>query len=301
MDVLSDVLSAVRLSDAVFLDAGNHAPCSAKTEGMGPMASKPPAETKQVIALHAITRGDCWVAAADASLPPLHLAEGDIVVLPRPESYSLHDPNSPGLQGWTTANGNGAQVASAYLWYDASPFNPVLDGLPHFRVAKPYSSECLTLFRLAVSEAATTQTGRETILMRLAELLLMAALRRYIEAAPPEARSWFSGLRDPHIGAALKLMHERSQEDWSVDLLARQVGLSRSVFASRFLAFVGHSPIHYLTKCRIHRAAHLLEQPGAGVSEVAVTVGYDSDAAFCRSFKRVMGVPPGLWRRGARS
>jgi transcriptional regulator GlxA family with amidase domain len=149
-----------------------------------------------------------------------------------------------------------------------------------------------------VDETATRRSGGETVLSRVAELLFVDVVRRHIETLPKDAGSWLSGLRDPHIGAALALMHGRPAEAWTLEGLAREVGMSRSVFADRFAHFMQDSPMQYLTRWRMQLATRLLERQGAGVAQVAAEVGYESEAAFNRAFKKVVGTPPGAWRRG---
>jgi transcriptional regulator GlxA family with amidase domain len=186
-----------------------------------------------------------------------------------------------------------------YLGCDARPFNPVLQGLPrllHARAAD--GAECMAqLIRLAVDETAKRRSGGETVLSKVAELMFVDVVRRHIDALPPGSSSWLSGLRDNHVGAALALMHGRPAEAWTLERLAREVGLSRSAFAERFAHFVQESPMQYLTRWRMQLATRLLERQGVGVAQVAAEVGYESEAAFNRAFKKCVGAPPGAWRR----
>jgi AraC-like DNA-binding protein len=125
-------------------------------------------------------------------------------------------------------------------------------------------------------------------------------VRRHVDALPSGAGGWLSGLRDHHVGAALALMHGRPAEAWTLERLAHEVGLSRSAFADRFGHFVQDSPMQYLTRWRMQLATRLLERPGSGVAQVAAEVGYESEAAFNRAFKKCVGTPPGAWRRSRR-
>jgi AraC-like DNA-binding protein len=122
-------------------------------------------------------------------------------------------------------------------------------------------------------------------------------LRRYIDGLPPESRGWFSGLRDPHVGKVLGLMHGAAAESWTLERLARKVGLSRSVLSERFTHYLKEPPMHYLGRWRMQLAVRALETPGASIAAVAADVGYQSEAAFNRAFKKYVGVPPGEWRR----
>jgi transcriptional regulator GlxA family with amidase domain len=126
-------------------------------------------------------------------------------------------------------------------------------------------------------------------------------VRRHIDTLSPDASGWLSGLRDPHVGAALILLHGRPAEPWTVEHLARDVGLSRSAFADRFLHFVQDTPMHYLTRWRMQLASSLLDRQGMGIAQVAAEVGYESEAAFNRAFKKCTGEPPGIWRRNRKS
>ena len=125
----------------------------------------------------------------------------------------------------------------------------------------------------------------------------MDVVRRYIDALPNDARGWLSGLRNVHVGAALALMHARPAEPWTLERLAREVGLSRSVLADRFMHYVREPRMHYLTRWRMQLAARLLERQGSSIAQVAEEVGYESEAAFNRAFKKVVGLPPGAWRK----
>jgi AraC-like DNA-binding protein len=135
------------------------------------------------------------------------------------------------------------------------------------------------------------------VLSKIAELMFVDVVRRYIDTLPGDARGWLSGLRDPQVGAALAIMHARPAEPWTLERLAREVGMSRSVLADRFVHYVREPPMHYLTRWRMQLATRLLERKGSGIAQVAEEVGYESEAAFNRAFKKVVGVPPGAWRR----
>jgi transcriptional regulator GlxA family with amidase domain len=157
------------------------------------------------------------------------------------------------------------------------------------------------LFRLAIQETATRRPGSETVLSKVAELMFVDVVRRYIDTLPKDATGWLSGLRDAHVGKALALMHARPAEAWTLERLAREVGVSRSVFAERFVHYVREPPMHYLARWRMQLATRLLERQGIGIAQVAEEVGYESEAAFNRAFKKVVGVPPGAWRRDRRA
>jgi transcriptional regulator GlxA family with amidase domain len=148
-----------------------------------------------------------------------------------------------------------------------------------------------------VSESHSKRPGGEAVLERLAEMMFVDAARRYIDTLPEDATGWLAGLRDRYVGKALELMHERPDHAWSVDDLARDVGLSRSALHERFVKFLGDPPMHYLANWRIQLGARLLRESKRTVATIALDVGYDSEAAFSRAFKRIVGLPPAAWRR----
>ena len=152
--------------------------------------------------------------------------------------------------------------------------------------------------QVALAESRDKRAGGESVLARLSELMFVQAIRRHLEAMPNEQTGWLAGLRDPYVGRALAVLHERPTHDWSLDELAREASLSRSALADRFGRLVGKPPMMYLAQWRMQIAAGLLAR-GAKVSAVASEVGYDSEAAFNRAFKRFVGIPPATWRDSA--
>jgi transcriptional regulator GlxA family with amidase domain len=151
--------------------------------------------------------------------------------------------------------------------------------------------------RFAVAEAADRHAGSESVLTKLSEPMFIDVLRRYLETLPAEQAGWLAGLRDPLVGKALSLMHAKPAYDWTLDELAKQAGLSRSVLAERFMQFVGIPPMQYLAKWRMQIAAELLTGSNVNVGTIAAQIGYESEAAFSRAFKKMIGVPPSAWRR----
>lgn len=318
MDVLSDVLRAVRLTGAIFFDVEASAPWVAETPSAVAIGGQVMPEAEHVVMFHAMTSGGCWAELLDGSVPPLRLDAGDIVVVPMGDPHVLgstpgiraapdlkmyYRPTDRQLPFYVTqleGGGERARFVCGYLGCDARPFNPVLHALPRILHARGADgAECMTqLIRLAVDETTMRRSGGETVLSKVAELMFVDVVRRHIDTLPPDAGGWLSGLRDTQIGAALALMHGRPAEAWTLERLAQEVGLSRSVFADRFAHFVQDSPMHYLTRWRMQLATRLLERQGVGVAQVAAEVGYESEAAFNRAFKKYVGEPPGAWRRG---
>jgi AraC-like DNA-binding protein len=194
-----------------------------------------------------------------------------------------------------------AKVVCGFLACDARPFNPLLDNLPPIiKAGDPEDGDARWLgqfIRLATMESAEKRAGGEGVLAKLSELMFIEVIRRYLADLPPEQAGWLAGLRDPFVGKALSLMHARPQRAWTIEILAKDVGLSRSVLAERFADLVGMPPMHYLAKWRMQIAAGLLSSGNASIATVAAEIGYASEAAFSRAFKKMVGVPPSDWRR----
>jgi AraC-like DNA-binding protein len=151
---------------------------------------------------------------------------------------------------------------------------------------------------MALSEGRRNRPGSETVLSKISELMFVEVVRRYIESMPEDSKGWLAGLRDGHIGEALRLLHSEPAKPWTLDRLAHEIGLSRTVLAERFSHHVDVSPMQYLMHWRMQLAARRMESSDASLAQVAADVGYESEAAFQRAFKKVIGVPPGAWRRG---
>jgi AraC-like DNA-binding protein len=193
------------------------------------------------------------------------------------------------------------QVLCGFLGCDVRPYNPVLAALPRLlhlpASAQPESGRLGPLIQFALTEARDRRPGARCTLLRLSELLFVEAVRRYLAATPAEGPGWLSGLRDPSIGRALYALYERPAQAWTLARLAREVGLSRSTLAERFTHFVGTPPMQYLARWRMQLAARRLAGDAVKVSAVAREVGYDSEAAFSRAFKRMTGAAPASWCR----
>jgi AraC-like DNA-binding protein len=246
---------------------------------------------------------------------------GDVVVFPGGASNIM--ASSPELRGkpdlaiyyrpvdthlpFTMISDNGGsertRIICGYLGCDARPYNPLLSALPALMcVRKPAdgSTWVTDLLRLALAEGGSKRSGTESILARLSEVMFVEVIRRHIESLPEGASGWLSGLRDPHIGMALRLIHARPAKQWTLEHLAQEVGLSRTVFAARFADYVGAPPMQYVARWRLQLASRLLEQAGVSIGQTSAEVGYESEAAFNRAFKKYVGVPPGEWRRRRR-
>jgi AraC-like DNA-binding protein len=191
-------------------------------------------------------------------------------------------------------------VVCGFLGCDDRPFNPLMATLPrllHIKRASGAADDRLErLLELTLAEARDAAPGGESVRLRLSELMFVEVIRRHLAALAPEQAGWLAGLRDEHIGRALALLHERAAHPWTLEDLAADVGLSRSAFAERFARLVGEPPMQYLARWRMQVAARLLTDGTAKVAAVALEVGYDSEAAFSRAFKKIAGVSPAAWR-----
>jgi len=318
LDVLSDVLRAVRLVGALYFDVRARAPWVAETPPVTTYRANVMPEFEHVIAFHIVMEGRCWAQIVDATDPPVRVEAGDVVIFPAGDGHVMgtergrratpnlavyrrpRDHPLPYVLDEYGGNGEPAWLACGYLGCDARPFNPVIEALPRLmHVRAPAAGLHLVhdLIRAALQERERPRAGGETILAKLSELMFLQAIRDHIDSLPADSKGWLAGLRDRHVGAALGLMHGRPAERWTLDALAREVGLSRSSFAERFSERMGTPAMQYLGNWRLQLAARLLEHQGISIAQAAAEVGYESEAAFNRAFKKQVGVPPGAWRR----
>jgi len=205
---------------------------------------------------------------------------------------------------FTVCEGGGGRervhLVCGFLGCDVRPFNPLLATLPpllHVRAASAGPEDPLRrLVEITLAEARDRREGGECVRLRLSELMFVEVVRRHLAALPPEQTGWLAGVRDPVVGRALVLLHDRPGDPWTLEQLAREAGLSRSALADRFAQLVGEPPMRYLARWRIQVAARLLADGAAKVSAVASEVGYESEAAFSRAFKKLSGLAPSAWR-----
>lgn len=181
--------------------------------------------------------------------------------------------------------------------------NPLIEGMPRMLhlSSEDVAAWVAPMMNQAVSESRERRTGSAAVLERVSEMVFVDAARRYLESLPADASGWLAALRDRHVGKAIGLMHEQPGEPWTIDELGRRIGLSRSVLHERFVELMGQPPMQYLTNWRMQRGASLLREGDATVATIAQEVGYDSEAAFARAFKRLVGQPPAAWRRAQRA
>jgi AraC-like DNA-binding protein len=319
MDALSDVLRVAQLSGGVFMRAEFSAPWCVAARMSPDLCAPFLKHTTHLVPYHYVVEGELFASLEDGA--PTLLQNGDLVLFPRNDMHLLgsdlsrepvmvgdiiFSPEGDGLR--TIRHGLGGTTTlliCGYLGCEAVAGNPVFAALPRLlrlRVDEVGSAEWIrSNFHYAASEVALGRPGSDTILAKLSELLFVEAVRRYVEALPEGQTGWLSGLRDGAVARALALMHSEITRDWSVDALGRSVGVSRSVLAEKFVRLIGVAPIQYLTRWRMQVAAQSLRETNASLSQIAVSVGYESEAAFSRAFKREFGAAPAAWRRASLS
>lgn len=325
-DTLSEVLRTVRLRGAVFYYVTGGREWAAEAPASRDIAAAVMPGAEHVIEYHVVTHGDCWAGIVGES--PVRLAAGDVILFPQGDAHVLSsapgmraDPNVAwyfdakidqlpfrvaydGVQGpKVAASGDEGMttLVCGFLSCDIRPFNPLVATLPrmlHLKAAEG-SGWLAQFLQQAVAESDARRPGSEAMLARMSEMLFVDAVRRYVDGLPAVNKGWLAGLRDRYVGRALALLHEEPARDWTVDELGRQVGLSRSALHERFVEFIGHAPMQYLAQWRMQVASGLLRGSNAPVAAIALEVGYESEAAFARAFKRLVGMPPAAWRRSA--
>lgn len=323
-DTLSDVLRGVRLRGAVFFNVCGSREWAAEAPASKELAPLMMRGFDHVIEYHAVARGSCWGGIVDE--PAVQLFAGDVVMFPHGDAHVLS--SAPGMRGnpdysWfadtrieqlplnLALGGEGVLHAApsedhadtsfvcGFLGCDALPFNPLIAALPrllHLR-ASDDNAWIANFTQQAAAESHARRPGGEAMLARMSEMMFVDAVRRYADQLPPQSAGWLAGLRDRFVGRALALMHEQPAQRWTIDELGRCVGLSRSTLHERFAQLIGVPPMQYLAQWRMQAAARLLLETRSTVASIAVDVGYDSEAAFARAFKRSVGKPPAAWRR----
>jgi AraC-like DNA-binding protein len=317
MDALSDVLRVAQLTGGVFLHAEFFAPWCIATR-VAPEHCAPLLQSAtHLIIYHYVVEGDFRVRvdgddgegqqieAGEVILLPrndLHLMGSDLRLRPVPGREIIRPPRSGGLfsihHGGT---GRRTRLVCGFLGCAGAERNPVITSLPpllKLNVEEGGAAEWIrSTFQYAAEEVSSGRPGSETVLAKLSELLFVETVRRYVEGLPEGQTGWFAGLRDPHVARALALLHRDIARGWTVDELGREIGLSRSALGDRFIRLLGVPPMHYLANWRMQVATEKLRSTNASLAQVAELVGYESEAAFSRAFKRAFGVAPAMWRR----
>jgi len=302
VDTLSTVLRSVRVTGAVLFAVDAAAPWVADAPPARDIGRHIWPDAAHFIEFVWIRSGACWAGLAGDA--PARLEEGDVMLFPRGDSHVVS--SSPARHGAMLRNvtGERTQVICGFLGCDARPTHPLLSALPaamHVPRQSQYDAMLEQLVELALTESVAAREGGALVIAHLSELLFVEIVRRYVATLPRDSVGWFAGLRDENVGRALRKLHDRPAHGWNLGLLARETGMSRSALAGRFSELVGVPPMHYLAQWRMQLASNLLSSTSFRVSEVAERVGYASEAALSRAFKRWSGVAPAEWRRGRRS
>jgi AraC-like DNA-binding protein len=323
-DTLSDVLRGVRLRGAVFFHVSGCSDWAAEAPSTRELAPLLMHGVEHVMEYHAVAHGSCWAAIPGG--PSVQLNAGDVVMFPHGDAHVMS--SAPGMRGiadldwFSTADlghlplrlayqGQDAvnpaspdyhadvTVVCGFLGCDLHPFNPLIEALPHLLHLRACDDDAWMqkFTQQAVAESQAGRPGGEAMLARMSEMMFVHAVRRYADLQPVEGAGWLAGLRDRFVGRALALMHEEPAHDWTIEELGRRVGLSRSALHERFVQMTGIPPMQYLAQWRMQAASRLLLETSASVASVALDVGYDSESAFTRAFKRQAGKPPAAWRR----
>jgi AraC-like DNA-binding protein len=322
-DPLSDVLRAVKLTGALFFLIEASRPWGVEVPPAGRYAAAILPRARHVISYHVMLRGSAWVSIPGVAA--CRFETGDVLVIAHGDPYlMLSSPDArpefdaaatvdflramaAGRLPFVSREGGGGSPASryacGYLGCDLRPFNPMLATLPRLlRVpcAATGGGDLLDqLIALTLREARTPHAGGEAIRLRLSELIFVEVLRRHLAAMPARATGWLAALRDPQIGRVLVLLHGDPAHPWTLAGLADRAGMSRAALAARFAHLVGEPPMRYLALWRMQVAARLLADGADKVATVAQAVGYESEAAFSRAFRKAGGVSPAAWRRQA--
>lgn len=318
MDALSELLRVVKLSGAMFYNSSCSAPWCLNAPQSSAFLPYLRAKATHVIEFHHITEGTAYIRVGAETTP---LNAGDIVMMPHGDAHEMGAGTGgkpidgkealPALWGGKVAfanfGGGGAVtgLVCGYLACDGQLLKPVLAGLPRVvrvNIRTDPSGEWLdNTLRHAVAQAAAATPGSGVILAHLAEVLFTEMLRRYLLSLPEGRTGWLAGAGDPAVGRALAMLHGKPSHDWSLEELAQEAGISRSALTEKFTRFIGVAPMAYLTDWRLELGAEALRTTSRSVQSVALEVGYDSEAAFNRAFKRKFASPPARYRREVRA
>ena len=315
MDALSEVLKVCRLRGAAVSNADFGAPWRVAVGATAPLikAFLPDAESPAI--LHLVLTGECLVEIAGNDAVRLRAGEAVLLVRGTPHrifseldapEVTLTTLARPPLAGELVPvrhGGSGARtrVATCLAAMERPLCDPILEALPVLVRADLKSMPSARMMEdalgFSLSKSDAPRAGGLATLAKLSELLFIDVLRKHIEAAPPDAHGWIAGLNDRYVGRALALMHGKPGDNWTVEKLARQVGLSRSALADRFVQLLGEPPISYLSRWRLRLAAQKLVHTRRTVESIATDAGYESSGAFSHAFKRTFGKPPSIWRK----
>lgn len=298
-DVLAEVLATLQLSSTVYCQSEIR-----KTDWALHFAPSSGA------VFHIVSAGGCWLALDEQTYP---LAAGDVLVLPHGAAHRLYDRAGAPVCAQIHLDDDWGSACALLRWGDDQPCTilvcgkfafsrgaailPLLPAVLRFSAAATQDNGLHTTIAALIEEANAQRQGKATILHRLADILFVQIIRAWLAAPSTEARGWLAGLRDPQIALALSAMHAEPERAWTVERLAVCAAMSRSAFAARFTELVGSTPITYLLRWRMQLASGLLGDPALSLAQIAEQVGYRSEAAFSKAFKREQGISPAVYRR----
>jgi AraC-like DNA-binding protein len=300
MDPLGEALHFLRMSGTSYCTSELTAPWSLRLPAV-----------KGGLTFHVLASGKCWLEVAGAERR--ELAQGDLALVPHGEGHRVS--STPGTPARPIEDlphdrvsdryrilrygGGGASTSlvCGAVRFDHPAAHRLIAVLPkviHVPASRSGNMDWLeSTLRFMAAEARELRPGGETVITRLADILVVQAIRAWIEKDPAAQTGWLGALRDPKIGRAIALVHRAPEQDWTLTSLARAVAMSRSAFAARFTELVGEPPMHYVARWRMHVAIDWLKEDHAAVGELAARLGYRSEAAFSRAFKRFIGASPG--------
>lgn len=332
-DVLSGLLRRIRLRGALFFNVECVGAWVTEAPAAALISSAVMPTSEHMMEYHIVLGGTCW--AGITGEPQFQMNAGDVILFPHGDPHVMSsvpglraEPDLPFLMAnlkkreglpfmvrqqddrhiqpaipcpETVSNPPNATLLCGFLGCDRGPFNPLLSALPqviHARASElSVDSWAGQLARLAETESRTARPGGEAVLERMSEMMFVDLVRLYLSSMPESQTGWLSALRDRHVGRVLTLMHSHPAEAWSLEKLSGHAGLSRSALQDRFVELVGQPPMQYLRCWRMQVASNLLVESNAKMVTIAREVGYESEEAFSRSFKRAVGQPPAVWRR----
>jgi AraC-like DNA-binding protein len=321
-EILSDVLRAVRLDGAVFFEIEASTPWVAEAPATSVIASAVMPSVRHVMEYHAVIAGSCWASCVEdgATRERVRLGTGSVVVFPRGDRHvissdpdlratpdltlyrrPMHNERLPFLLRQGGGGDETARLVCGFLGCVAQPFEPLLRALPrmlHIPNVAPMKHDWLwTLIEATLAESRSQRVGSSSVLAKLSELIFIEVVRRYAEDLPPGTGSWLAGIADIQIGRALRGIHAQPSRAWTLEALAREAGLSRSALAERFVSTLGVPPMSYIQSWRMQIAEGLLVGGSATIGQIAAQVGYESEGAFSRAFRRKTGVSPAVRRQ----
>ena len=314
-DLLSDLLGNMHIAATVLFRAEFREPWSVITPQSCQLAQVLPFRTEHIIPFHVVAAGGCWLGMPERE--PVWLEAGSAMLLPygdghllggRDAAQSVHIsgllPPPPWREIPVVAHGGSGSTTSivcGFLECDELLFHPILRHLPALLrvdpVATPAGDWLAGTMRHTAAESAARAPGSRSMLSRLTELMFAEVLRNHMKGLSADDAGWFAACNDPVVGGALKLLHATPMRDWSVETLAHQVGVSRTVLAERFKRLLEQPPMQYLARWRMQLAAQQLKAGDAPIKTLADRAGYESEASFSRAFKRQFGLAPAAWRR----